>query len=385
MTALTRYDEACRALAEAKTLEEVRGISDKMAAVQEYARRANNRQLEVDAAEMRLHADRRGGALLKEIKEAGLLSAGGRPTRPAETGSTTEPVSEADRPAPLPRGEKVTLAELGIDKKTSSRMQKAAGIAADAFDAMIARWRERALSEKGGINLRAAIGTDSATDSERGNNLYETPPEAMHALLAVERFEQVRTIWEPACGRGAICRVLEAAGHEVVFTDLEDYSRANADGELQEVGSFLETRWSDAEQGIRGPWRGALWTGERPTIITNPPYGKVLNAFVAHALREHRPPKMALLLNLNFLCGFDDPDRNYVMDDCPPARIHVFTRRLPMMHRDGWAGPEAESRMNTAWFVWERDEDGDYSGARIVNRVDWKDHQPAGEDEERAA
>ena len=231
-----------------------------------------------------------------------------------------------------------------------------------------------------GSDLRAAVGTDSAPAAERGNNLYETPPEAMHALLAVERFDQVRTIWEPACGRGAICRVLEAAGHKVVFTDLEDYGRANADGELQEVGSFLETRWSDAEQGIRGPWRGALWTGERPTIITNPPYGRVLNAFVAHALREHRPPKMALLLNLNFLCGFDDPDRNFVMDDCPPARIHVFTRRLPMMHRDGWAGPEAESRMNTAWFVWERDEHGDYSGARIVNRVDWKDHQPAGEE-----
>lgn len=230
-------------------------------------------------------------------------------------------------------------------------------------------------------NLRAAVGTASATDAERGDNLYETPPEAMHALLALEAFDQPTVIWEPACGRGAILRPLQAAGRDVVFTDLVDYETANADGELQEVGDFLETRWSDDEQGIRGPWRGALWTGDRPSIVTNPPYGEALNAFVAHALREHRPPKMALLLNLNFLCGFNDADRNFAMDDCPPARIHVFTRRLPMMHRDGWDGPIASSRMNTAWFVWERDDAGAYAGPAVINRVDWKDHLPLPGDE----
>lgn len=71
------------------------------------------------------------------------------------------------------------------------------------------------------------------------------------------------------------------------------------------------------------------------------------------------------LLNLNFLCGFADDDRNFVMDDCPPARVYVFKRRLPMMHRDGWDGNKASSRMNTAWFVWERDEAGNYGSATI--------------------
>ncbi len=64
------------------------------------------------------------------------------------------------------------------------------------------------------------------------------------------------------------------------------------------------------------------------------------------------------------------------MDDCPPARVYVFKRRLPMMHRDGWDGNKASSRMNTAWFVWERDEAGNYGSATIVRRVDWKDYQP---------
>jgi hypothetical protein len=85
---------------------------------------------------------------------------------------------------------------------------------------------------------------------------------------------------------------------------------------------------------------------------------------------------MALLLNLNFLAGFDDDDRNFALDENPPARIFVFTRRLPMMHRDGWTGPVAASRMNTAWFVWEQDGEGRYAGPTIIGRVDWKDHQP---------
>lgn len=107
-------------------------------------------------------------------------------------------------------------------------------------------------------------------------------------------------------------------------------------------------------------------------LISSPiPYGEALNDFVAHALREHRPRKMALLLNLNFLCGFADDERNFVMDENPPARVYVFKRRLPMMHREGWDGKKASSRMNTAWFVWERQEDGTYGSATTMIRVDW--------------
>jgi hypothetical protein len=206
-------------------------------------------------------------------------------------------------------------------------------------------------------NLRAAVGTDSASAAERGDNLYETPPEAMRTLLSLCRFSP--TVWEPACGKGAISRFLEDAGYDVVLSDLRDYGTANRDGELQQVGDFLTF----------GPHVG------NPDIVTNPPYGASLNAFVAHALRVHRPRRMALLLNLNFLAGFEDPDRCYAMDECPPSRIYVFMRRLPMMHRDGWDGPEASSRMNTAWFIWElRQEGGEetYAGPTEIVRVDWK-------------
>src|SRR5262249_12532918 len=151
-------------------------------------------------------------------------------------------------------------------------------------------------------------------------------------------------------------------GHDVELADLIDYGTHDRHGEVQAVADFLASKRRPIdEDGADGP-----------DIVSNPPYGAALNRFVAHALREHRPRKMALLLNLNFLAGFDDADRNFAMDECPPARIYVFTRRLPMMHRDGWDGPEASSRMNTAWFVWERDEAGRYAGPTVLSRVDWK-------------
>ena len=55
-------------------------------------------------------------------------------------------------------------------------------------------------------------------DSARGNDLYETPEGATFALLRAEPLP--RTIWEAACGRGAIVRVLRNAGHRVIATDL---------------------------------------------------------------------------------------------------------------------------------------------------------------------
>jgi hypothetical protein len=204
-----------------------------------------------------------------------------------------------------------------------------------------------------------AIGTKTATKDERREDLYETPIEAMHTLLALESFS--RNVLEPSVGRAAILRPLEAAGYDVTIADLVDRGVTTEDGEYQGVGDFLLS----------------VSQGGGPDIVTNPPYG-IANAYAAHALREHKPQKMALLLNLNFLCGFEDPDRRYLMDENPPSRIYVFVRRLPMMHRDGWEGNKASSQMNTAWFVWERNEDGSYgSGYPQIIRVDWVNHEDA--------
>jgi hypothetical protein len=39
----------------------------------------------------------------------------------------------------------------------------------------------------------------------------------------------------------------------------------------------------------------------------------------------------------------------------PPARVHISSRRLPMMHRHGWTGKKAGSNTCHAWFIWDQD------------------------------
>jgi hypothetical protein len=328
------YDDAKSAVALAERFKAGNALVDKA------------RRLQGDALLIETRAKIRLADEWDAAKEAGLVGAG--------------------RPKNVSDGNGFTAAEAGLDRKEIHEARKLRD--AEAKEPGIV---ERAIAARlsSGLNpsranLRAAVGTASATAEERGRNFYETPIEATHALLVLERFED--EIWEPACGKGAISRVLIAAGYDVHQSDIVDRGTAGLDGVIQNVVDFMQTKRTAADDGvIQMDFEG------RPDIVTNPPYGADLNAFVAHALREHRPRKMALLLNLNFVCGFDDPDRNFVMDEMRPARIHVFTRRLPMMHRDGWTGPEASSRMNTAWFVWEQPHERS-DRPTVINRVDWQ-------------
>lgn len=256
-----------------------------------------------------------------------------------------------------------TLDDVGLDKRRLHEARKLRNVVReqpDFVERVIAARLEAGL-DPSRRSLSHAIGTRSAPADEKGDQLYQTPIEAMRTLLALESFSA--TVKEPAVGKGAIMRPLEDAGYEVMIADIVDRGIATRNGELQQVGDFLLS--------VAGGSVGV-------DIVTNPPYAELANSFPAHALREHKPRKMALLLNWNFAAGFDDPNRVFVMDENPPSRVYLFTRRLPMMHRDGWDGPEASSQMNTAWFVWERNDDGSYGdGFPRIIRVDWKAYENA--------
>lgn len=131
MSELVKYDAACRAIAAAKSVDEVKDWGDKAAAMQAYARQAKNRGLEIDAGEIRMRAERRLGELIKAQKAGvGLAKPG-----PKEIGSDKEP------------NYRPTLAEAGIDKKLSSRAQKLAAVPASKFEGMLGEWRGRVQKE----------------------------------------------------------------------------------------------------------------------------------------------------------------------------------------------------------------------------------------------
>jgi len=187
----------------------------------------------------------------------------------------------------------------------------------------------------------------SHSDSDRGLDAYFTPPEATWALLSIEKLPNY--IWEPACGDGAISRVLTKAGKIVFSSDIFDY------------GFISNETGNEWDYFKNAPLDGT------EAIITNPPF-KRATEFAAKAISE--VPFVALLLRTNFL---ESTSRLPFFRNHPPARIWISSRRLPMMHRHGWTGPEAPSNTCHAWFVW----DSHSERKRELNWFDWQDYIPA--------
>ena len=106
---------------EARSVDEVKDIRDKAIAMAAYARQAKNRDLEADAVEIRLRAERRAGELLTEMEKNQGAVAG-------KTGCKGRPVLDS----------KPKLADFGVSKTQSSRWQALASIPQDKFASVVA-------------------------------------------------------------------------------------------------------------------------------------------------------------------------------------------------------------------------------------------------------
>lgn len=149
-----------------------------------------------------------------------------------------------------------------------------------------------------------------------GQDFYATPPWVTQALLRHVTFRG--SVWEPCCGDGAMAKVLESSGYDVVSTDIEDrgFGQAGVD--------FLACR---------------TVPGQCRSIVTNPPYGDsgsqlaqsrspaAMMEFLRHAMQltASVEGQLALLVRLQWIAG---KHAAATMSAGPFAAVIVLTKRI---------------------------------------------------------
>jgi len=114
---ITIYSRAKQAIAEYKTVDEVKDFRDKALAVEAYAKQANDMELEWDAARARVRAERKCGELLSQLEKA---RGGDRKSTSASVEIDSEYKQACDR--------------AGINKDQSSNYQKLANVPEEEFE-----------------------------------------------------------------------------------------------------------------------------------------------------------------------------------------------------------------------------------------------------------
>jgi hypothetical protein len=158
--------------------------------------------------------------------------------------------------------------------------------------------------------------------NRKDDDFYPTPRYVTKALLKKEKF--IGSILEPACGDGAICKVLWDKK-----LPIDDCFDTNPRG-YGSQGDFL------------------TYTGPCNNIITNPPY-KLAEQFLLHA-KKVTQRKIAFLLKTVFLEG---KSRYNIFQDTkfPLKCIYQFSKRI------NFDQTKTSGMLAFAWFVWDRDWD----------------------------
>ncbi len=150
-------------------------------------------------------------------------------------------------------------------------------------------------------------------------DFFPTHPRWTQALI--DNVDVPHYVWECAAGDGAMVDVLEAAGHEVLATDITTGT------------DFLES------------------TATADAVVTNPPF-KHWDAFALHAIRV--APFVAMVAGWHLLAG-SMRRTNGVFRAFPPSEILVIPQKMPLPATAD--RPAFKSMFNHAWVIWTRTDD----------------------------
>lgn len=166
--------------------------------------------------------------------------------------------------------------------------------------------------------MKAINLTNSSTENKRRDlDFYPTPSNVTTALMDFLKLDPCR-IWEPACGDGAMAKVIAKYGHNVYSSDIREsgYGVSGID--------FLQV------------------TEKWDAIITNPPFN-ISEAFIRHALKQARI--VAMLLKSQY---WHAAKRHILFQENPPAYVLPLTWRPDFMSGERGGAPT----MEVCWSVW---------------------------------
>lgn len=171
-----------------------------------------------------------------------------------------------------------------------------------------------------------------STYERKKNDFYPTPSWVTHALLPHLPRETIKTIWEPACGDGAMVRAIEEIWPEteVWGTDIDPLN------EKFGTTDFLSTPHNFSTN---------IYVDMVDAIITNPPYDKA-HDFIERALALCPEAFVCMLLRVDYDSA---KTRRRLFADCASWRKKVvLTKRIKWF--DGPASPSEKH----AWYIWGR-------------------------------
>ena len=185
-------------------------------------------------------------------------------------------------------------------------------------------------------------------ETRRSKDFYPTgQPEAIRGLLAKDGdvIREAGTVWECACGDGALVREIRAAGIPCCASDIED--RGCPDSWVADFYTCLRSRGG--------------------AIITNPPYSEI-NARDGHGRWLRHTLSMDNWTYLALLLSWDWPAARMnglgtLIEENPFSYCYLMRWKLD------FTGAGSPPQRN-AWFVWRRDWDEVPMQMRLMDRED---------------
>lgn len=181
----------------------------------------------------------------------------------------------------------------------------------------------------------------NSTTKKAENDYYATNPQTVQEFLNLtwKDFENVKVIWENACGEGHLSDVLkEYFDCKIVDTDLvdRDYCEQTVD--------FLNSDFNpDAD-----------------LIITNPPFS-LINDFITIGLQKTK----RYLVYLCKIQMLESVKRKEILENSPLKYVYVHSNRQATWKNGEPLDPKGKKWATTmclAWFVWDKE----YKGEPII-------------------